>query len=172
MKQYIKDGKILPASHIIIYTENAQIFNPTEEMILEDGWVEYVTPQPTQEELLQKAKQNKIDEILAYDSSSEVNEFYIQGMPVWLDKATRAGLVLRFQAELENAKTETTLWYNNMQFPLNLDVAMKMLFAIELYASACYDNTQAHIAAIDKMLTTEEVEVYDYHTGYPEKLNF
>lgn len=37
MKQYIKDGKILPVSHIIVYTEDSQIFNPTEEMLLNDG---------------------------------------------------------------------------------------------------------------------------------------
>lgn len=172
MKQYIKDGIILPVSRIIIYTENSQIFNPTEEMLLNDGWVEYVKPEPSTEEVLEKAKNSKIEEILAYDSSDEVNIFYISGMPVWMDKATRAGLKLRFEAELESAKTETILWYEGHQFPLNLDVAMKMLYAIEIYASACYDNTQHHLANVAALSTSAEVDNYDYRTGYPEKLQF
>lgn len=59
-----------------------------------------------------------------------------------------------------------------MQFPLQLEDAMKMLFAIELYASACYDNTQRHLAEIEKLETIDELAAYDYTVGYPEKLNF
>jgi hypothetical protein len=47
-----------------------------------------------------------------------------------------------------------------------------MLYAIELYASACYDNTQRHLAAIKELQTIEEIESYDYKAGYPEKLRF
>jgi hypothetical protein len=47
-----------------------------------------------------------------------------------------------------------------------------MLNAIELYASACYDNTQSHIAAIKDLKTVEEIDAYDYRVGYPEKLHF
>lgn len=45
MKIYIKDGIIKSANKIVIKTDEYQIFNPTEEMILADGWVEYV-PEP------------------------------------------------------------------------------------------------------------------------------
>ena len=172
MKKYIKDGKILPVSNIIVYTEDSQIFNPTEEMLLNDGWVEYITPEPSVEDKLEKAKNSKIEEVLTYDSSEQVNIFYISDMPIWMDKATRAGLKLRFEAELESARTETILWYGGHQFPLNLDVAMKMLYAIEIYASACYDNTQHHLANVAALSTSAEVDNYDYTTGYPEKLHF
>ena len=47
-----------------------------------------------------------------------------------------------------------------------------MLYSIELYASACYDNTQKHKANIDKLETIEDVEAYDFTTDYPEYLNF
>ena len=116
--------------------------------------------------------EEKINEINHYDSSDEVNIFYIQGLPVWLDKATRAGLKLRFEAELAIGKTDTTLWYDNMQFPLSLENAMHMLYAIEVYASACYDNTQLHLSNVDKLETIDEIKNYDYRNGYPEKLNF
>lgn len=43
---YKKDGKIRDRSRIIIYKENQQIINPTDEMVKEDGWVEYTAPEP------------------------------------------------------------------------------------------------------------------------------
>ncbi len=37
-----------------------------------------------------------------------------------------------------------------------------MLYAIEVYASACYDNTQLHLANVDALQTIEDISVYDY----------
>ena len=166
--------KSIPVSPDSDETEevNMQTFNPTHEMLIEDGWELYVTPEPTEEELFNDAKRQKILEINNYDSSDEINIFYIQELPVWLDKATSAGLKLRFEAELAIGKTDTTLWYDNMQFPLSLENAMHMLYAIEVYASACYDNTQLHLSNVDKLETIDEIKNYDYIKGYPEKLNF
>jgi hypothetical protein len=166
--------KSIPVSPDSDETEevNMQTFNPTHEMLIEDGWELYVAPEPTEEELFNDAKRQKILEINNYDSSDEINIFYIQELPVWLDKATRAGLKLRFEAELAIGKTDTTLWYDNMQFPLSLENAMHMLYAIEVYASACYDNTQLHLSNVDKLETIDEIKNYDYRNGYPEKLNF
>lgn len=151
---------------------NVQTFNPTNEMLFADGWDIYTTPEPTDEEVFMNAKRELLLEIENYDSSSDVNEFYIQGMPVWLDKATRAGLKLRLDAEMAMNKENTTLWYNNISFPLSLNTAIQMLYALEVYASECYDNTQAHLANVDKLETLDEIHNYDYRTGYPEKLNF
>ncbi|MBR3591024.1 MAG: DUF4376 domain-containing protein [Alistipes sp.] len=176
MKEYTKqiDGKtvIKPQNEIVVFKDGRQWFNPSHAMLIEDGWEEYVIPEPTEEELLAKAKRAKVREVQLYDSSEEVNIFYIQDLPVWLDKATRAGLKLRFEAELAMGKEQTTLWYGNTQFPLPLSQAVQMLYAIEVYASACYDNTQAHLANIHALTTIEEVEAYDYTYFYPEKLRF
>ena len=174
MKRYYKviDGEtiIKKANQIIIRTATEQIINPSEQMILADGWEIYVAPVyvPTLEEI----KANKVDEILAYDSSSAVNEFSIGGVPMWLDKATRAGLLLRFEAEGKVGRTETTLWNDGQSYTLPLEQAQQILIALELYASACYDNTQSHIAAVNAMESKEAVEAYDYTTGYPQKLAF
>ena len=149
-----------------------QVFNPTDEMLLENGWTVYVKPEPTEQEILNRTKREKINEINHYDSSGEVNIFYIQGLPVWLDKATRAGLKLRFEAELAMKEENTTLWYGNQSFTLQLNMAIQMLYAIEVYASKCYDNTQKHLANVEKLETLEEIMEYDYKVGYPEKLNF
>lgn len=174
MKRYSKviDGKTIIkfADDIVIRSNGKQTFNPTEAMILADGWVEYVTPVyvPTLEDI----KANKVEEILAYDSSEAVNEFSIGGVPMWLDKATRAGLLLRFEAEGKVGRTETTLWNDGQSYTLPLEQAQQILIALELYASACYDNTQSHIAEVQNMDSKEAVEAYDYTSGYPQKLLF
>ena len=121
---------------------------------------------------LEDVKARKVEEILAYDSSEAVNEFSMGGQPIWLDKATRAGLLLRFEAEGKVGRETTTLWYGGQSFTLPLAQAQQILIALELYASECYDRTQAHIAAVNAMDSKEAVEAYDYTTGYPSKLLF
>ena len=185
MKKFIKNDVIKSRAEIVLKRERTikdkngnekvvktQVYNPTEAMILADGWIEYVEPQPTEEQLLAEALMNKQREISDYDQSPAVNEFYVGDIPMWLDKATRAGLLLRFNAEKAQGLITTTLWSDGRQYPLNVDEAIAMLFAIELYASACYDNTQRHLAAVNALTTVEEIEQYDYTEGYPSKLRF
>lgn len=180
----IKDGEKIVIRHEnkIITTPsdeqivvNEVIYNPSHEQIIEDGWELYIAPippEPTTEELLLRSKHEKIYEVQEYDTSREVNLFYIGEFELWLDKATRAGLMLRFQSEQALGKTETTLWYNGIPFPLELTTAFQMLYALENYASMCYDNTQSHIGNINSLSNIEEVEAYDFTTGYPDKLRF
>jgi hypothetical protein len=182
---YIKDGQIKTRSQIVIKSQRTikdkdgnekvvgtNTFNPYEELILANGWEKYETPQPTEEELFQREKQHKLDEIQRYDSSREVNNFYIGEHGLWLDKLKRTGLTLRVNSELAAKHETTTLWHENMKFTLPINDAIAMLYAIELYASACYDNTQQHLANVSNITTMEESENYDYHTGYPEMLRF
>lgn len=124
------------------------------------------------EDELVLAKQKATIAIERYDSSSEVNCFYIGGIPMWLDKATRAGLMLRFQSEQAIGKEMTSLWYNGQVYELPLETAFQMLFALEVYASACYDNTQRHLAAVGELESIEQIEAYNYREGYPNKLEF
>lgn len=112
------------------------------------------------------------ERIKAYDSSEAINQFTIQNIPIWLDKNTRAGLKLRFEAELALSNTDTSLWHNGIQFPLNLEKAIQMLNAIEVYAGKCYDCTQQHLNDVEALATVEEIKQYDYTANYPEKLNF
>ena len=69
MKRYIKDGIIKTSNQIVIKGQrtikdkdgnekvvNTNTFNPSEEMILADGWVEYTTPEPTEEEIANREK--------------------------------------------------------------------------------------------------------------------
>jgi hypothetical protein len=174
-KVYVKviDGVTVrkTRTEIVVVKDNMQTINPTEEMLFDDGWVEYVAPELSEMEKIYIAKDAKIEEILAYDKSDNVNIFKVYGVPMWLDKDTRAGLMLRLQAEEMMGKTETTLWYEGTSFTLPIDVARQILFIIENYASACYDKTQEHIVNIKNLGKIAEIIDYDYTVGYPEKIS-
>lgn len=172
MKTYIKNGIIKKKNTIVIHKDGSQIINPPHELLIECGWEEYTTPELTDEQKLDFAKQRKMGEVNLYDKSVAIESFSINGMDVWLDKATRSGLMLRFNSELALKKENTTLWYEGHSFTLPLNSAMQMLYALEVYASECYDNTQRHLANIENMDTIEAIEDYDITTGYPNKLTF
>lgn len=106
-----------------------------------------------------------------YDNSAEVNSFYLNGKRVWLDKATRVGLVNSLTMQKNSGLTETTLWFNKTFININIDKALTLLSAIELYDMACYNNTHLHYAEISKLTTIDELVAYDITAGYPEQLN-
>lgn len=45
MKLYQKDGRVSSLNNIVLIKDGMQVINPTEEMVLADGWTEYV-PEP------------------------------------------------------------------------------------------------------------------------------
>lgn len=145
---------------------------PSVERLTEWGFTEYIVPEPTPEEQLSRAKAAIIKEIERYDKSNNVNEFTFHNVPMWLDKATRDGLYLRLLAEQAAEKVNTTLWLGTQSFEIPIASAFQLLYAIEVYASACYDRTAAHKAAVEAMTSIENVEEYDYTEGYPAKLVF
>ena len=165
---------IMPMNKIIVIKDSMQIFNPTDDILVSDGWEEYIVPKNeiTNEQNLELEKESIIDDICIYDSSDNVNIFYVNNIPMWLDKSTRAGLMLRLQAEIAMGLEETTLWYDSLEFKMTPQIASQMLFALEVYASKCYDRTQYHIAAIKSLIDIKDVKNYDYTTGYPDKLYF
>lgn len=75
------------------------------------------------------------------------------------------------QIEKASGKENTTLWFNGKSYVIPCDTAIQMLSALELYALDCYNVTAQHKANVEALTTKEEVEEYDYTTGYPEKLN-
>lgn len=121
---------------------------------------------------LSKQKRKLINEINAYDTSDEVNSFFLNGIKVWLNKDTRVGLMNSLTIEKNSGKEESTLWFNNICITINCDAAIQMLSALELYALSCYNVTAQHRIAVQNLTTLEAAMSYDYTTGYPEKLSF
>lgn len=119
---------------------------------------------------LEQAKSDKIAEITAYDTSDKVNGFVLNGLLVWLDKATRVGLMNSTTIAKETGQQTTTLWLGGVKLVVDCDKAIKLLSALEMYALECFNVTASHKAAVGELKTIGEVEAYDYKTGYPKML--
>lgn len=105
-----------------------------------------------------------------YDASSSVNSFLLNGMEVWLDKATRVGLMNSTSIAKSMGQEKTTLWLGSYQLEVDCDKAIQLLSALEMYALECFNVTAAHKKAVSELDNIEGVLTYDYRAGYPEKL--
>ena len=119
---------------------------------------------------LKQAKVDKIAEIASYDTSSSVNGFVLNGAVVWLDKATRVGLMNSTTIAKASGQETTTLWLGGMKLVVDCDKAIQLLSALEMYALECFNVTESHKQAVSELTTIEEVEAYDYKAGYPKML--
>lgn len=107
-----------------------------------------------------------------YDNCNEVNSFIINDKQVWLDKSTRLGIFNLLNIEKNIGKHNTTLWFGDLFVNVNINKAIDILNSIELYAKACYNNTQIHIKEINNLETIEDLLAFDITAGYPDKLTF
>lgn len=119
---------------------------------------------------LRQAKGAKIAEIEAYDTSSAVNGFKLNGMVVWLDKATRVGLMNSTTIAKDMGNKTTDLWLNGHHLTVDCDKAIALLSALEMYALECFNVTASHKKAVEGMDSIEEVEKFDVTDGYPTQL--
>ena len=125
----------------------------------------------TSEAALTAAAQKMVlAEIEKHDTSSSVNGFILNGQRVWLDKATRVGLMNSTSIAKAMGQPTTTLWLGDAKLVVECDKAIQLLSALEMYALECFNVTAAHKKAVAEMSTVEEVLGYDYTAGYPEML--
>lgn len=186
MKQYYKivDGETVFFSGNVLRTQeeidgeiqNVVIYNPTEEMILAAGWMIYEPPvepepEPTEEELTERARENKLMEINAYDNSRSVNIFYLAGQPLWLDAQTRQTLRISIESYQTMGIESVTKWFNDQQYTFPTVAWLQMLVALEVYAAEALNVTEAHRSAVRHLTSRVEIDEYDVTVGYPEPLN-
>ena len=119
---------------------------------------------------LEQAKVDKIAEIAAYDTSSSVNGFVLNGLLVWLDKATRVGLMNSTTIAKAAGQETTTLWLGDVKLEVDCDKAIQLLSALEMYAMSCFNVTAAHKKAVSELKTIKEVEAFDVTADYPKQL--
>lgn len=170
MKQYINDnGEIWDGKPITVgeYTYMA----PSEDILALAGYHEYVAPEPTQEELLAMAKEDALMRIGDHDQSEAVNQFYLGGVPMWLDAQTRQQLRISLEAYQATGAETVTKWFEGQQFTFPTSAWLQMLNALEVYAAEALNVTEEHKAAVMAMDNVEAVEAYDITAGYPQKLN-
>lgn len=116
------------------------------------------------------AREEVLKNIEAYDTSSAVNGFVLNGAEVWLDKGTRVGLMNSTTIAKATGQATTTLWLGNTKLEVACDKAIQLLSALEMYALECFNITAAHKKAVGELTDIGEVLGYDYTKGYPAKL--
>ena len=139
-----------------------------DEEEVQKAFVEFSAKMDAQK--LKQAKADKISEIAAYDTSSSVNGFILNGLLVWLDKATRVGLMNSTTIAKASGQKTTTLWLGGLKLVVDCDKAIQLLSALEMYALDCFNVTAAHNAAVAELKTTKEVEAFDVTADYPQQL--
>ena len=129
MKLYTKDGRVSSLNNIVLTRDGMQIINPTEEMVLADGWTEYVpepyVPQPKLEPYeyeVTAALKTMVQPQLASLSDEEalkVKSLY----PSWASKTGEVvdtGEKLYYDDRLYKVRQEHTV---QEQYPPSVDTA-------------------------------------------------
>ena len=165
LKQYVNEEKSTLYDVMLLQGTNDQI-----DDIYYNIQVDFGIESPISK--LDQAKKEIIRKIDEYDTSVNVNSFKLNGVDVWLSKDTRVGLMNSISIEKAAGKEQSVLWFNNICVTVNCDSAIQMLSALELYALDCYNKTAEHKVNVQNLQSIEEVNNYDYKSGYPDKLIF
>lgn len=182
MKRFTKiiDGKtvVRTLKEIVVRKGGKVTYNPSEEMVLADGWVEYTAPEPTESELLSIEKEMKLNELEYYDESSEVNDCIIvyQGQEIhyWASKDERNDLksAVKDCISVGRETYRLDLRDKGLSIEIQCELLLQMLAALEVYAIDCYNQTTDHIFAVEALKSVEEVYKYNHRSGYPNVLTF
>lgn len=156
----------------VLYTEQGTIINPTEEQMIEAGWQVYIEPEPTNAEKLQAAKDEKLMQIENYDASPNVEQFTINGTPMWLNHEVRQQIKTSVEAYIATGAQTVTKIFDGVEYTFPCETWLQMLTALEVYAAEALNATERHKINIQNLTTVKKVRDYDYTINYPEKLNF
>ena len=121
---------------------------------------------------LEVSRRNKLREIDAYDTSYDVNGFYLDGNLVWLDRSTRTSLSNTLNCSQIMGRETINIWFSSVFISLPIDLFRQMLAALEIYAADCFNVTAQHKVTVNNLTTIQEIEAFDVTQGYPEKLSF
>ena len=167
-----------------IETNNYLIINPSAEQLIECGWYpvriifgngnDYVHADVLYHFIndVEEARTRKLNEINEYDTSYNVNCFYLNDMELWIPRETRVSLQNSTSILLKNGIETTTLWEGTFHVELPCTLLLQLLDALEIYALGCFNKTAEHKANAMMMNSVEDINSYDHTSGYPEKLTF
>ena len=121
---------------------------------------------------LDLAKERVIRLISDYDTSDAVNSFILEGKSMWLPNEKRISITDSIAKEKASGQSTTIMWFDTIKYEIPVDTALYMLQELEVYAKKCYNTTEEHKVNVQNLQSIEEVNNYDYKSGYPDKLIF
>lgn len=165
---------------VLLSPEQVAFHEEHPEATVHEVWNMEITPIPPR--TLEEAKMEMLNKIAMYDGSENVNAFIVKipaetedefiEMKAWLTQQERAN----YRSSIDSAKLlgveSLSLYIGDMPLTLPTPEAEEFLAQIQLYADACYIATKQHESTVKQMETIQEVDEYNYETGYPEMLVF
>ena len=121
---------------------------------------------------LKQAKVEKIAEITAYDKSSAVNSFILNGVPRWLNLDKRQSIAYSAKILKEKGHDSITIWFDTDKVVLPIDDAISLLDTLEVYAKTTNNVTHEHMLTVDLLSDIEEVHNFDVTADYPRKVDY
>nr|DAG12239.1 MAG TPA: protein of unknown function DUF4376 [Caudoviricetes sp.] len=148
------------------------------EVIAYSDYLRYENKKKYEGKTLEEAKEMLLAEMDAYDTSSAVNGFVLNGMLISWSKddpnspnvEKRMGLRQNIADKVALGEENIAIWLKGMSFTMPCAQAEVLMRSIENYAYECFNVTASHKQAVSKLTTIEEVEAYDYKSGYPKML--
>ena len=117
-------------------------------------------------------KDYRIQQVSIYDSSSNVNEFSLGDIKMWLTVGERQQLATQISANESVGRDSMSKWFGGMEFTFTISEWKQMLVALEVYAGDALNVTNSHKSEIESIDNADEVIAYDITKNYPEKLKF
>lgn len=184
-KHFVDFAELLKAEEYNNLGETWQDYEENKWVLLNDKQVEFYQEHPGASpkevwdrqiivpvKTLEQAKQEKIWEIISYDSSNAVNEFTIGQQKMWLTVDERQQLATQISANEAVGRETMTKWFNGIEYTFTIAQWKQMLVTVELYAGDALNVTESHKAAVNALESIDAVEAYDYTINYPPKLVF
>lgn len=110
---YKKDGKIKERSRIIIFKDDQQIINPTDEMVIADGWVEYVAPDPVVDNSSEISKQLQDALLDQYNKRTDITDEDALKRPLlvyewntYIGKSLKTGQIVSYESKLYRVRQD------------------------------------------------------------------
>ena len=110
---YKKDGKIKERSRIIIFKDDQQIINPTDEMVIADGWVEYVAPDPVVDNSSEMSKQLQDALLDQYNKRTDITDEDALKRPLlvyewntYIGKSLKTGQIVSYKSKLYRVRQD------------------------------------------------------------------
>lgn len=110
---YKKDGKIKERSRIIIFKDDQQIINPTDEMVIADGWVKYVAPDPVVDNSSEMSKQLQDVLLDQYNKRTDITDedalkrpLLVYEWDTYIGKSLKTGQIVSYESKLYRVRQD------------------------------------------------------------------
>lgn len=108
-----KDGKIKERSRIIIFKDDQQIINPTDEMVIADGWVKYIAPDPVVDNSSEMSKQLQDALLDQYNKRTDITDedalkrpLLVYEWDTYIGKSLKTGQIVSYESKLYRVRQD------------------------------------------------------------------